>query len=139
MKKSLNQLSLVTLLMVTSTISVQSQDRELAHNASIKIDQSMPLDQAVAITNDNNREPEAIQPYFNPDNTVVVKVETSKAETVQIRILNRNNELVRKQFSDVGEGLNMVAVNNVGSLEKGIYYYEIITSSGTEKVRSIRF
>jgi hypothetical protein len=70
--------------------------------------------------------------YPNPfGHKVQVKVESEKAEEMQIRLINYAGAIVRVQNEKIKKGVNTIVVNNVANLGPGMYELQISTKSKT--------
>jgi hypothetical protein len=81
-----------------------------------------------------------IQVNPNPfvDN-ITVKYLSEVTGTMSIRVINTNGQTVVSRMSNLYKGLNMVAINNLGSLAKGMYVVEVmINGEISEKTKLMK-
>lgn len=78
----------------------------------------------------------AVSVYPNPfTSEVQVGFNATGLGTTQVRILNIQGLVVGKQIADVSHGVNRIAIENLTTLPKGMYFVELTVNGETTVVK----
>ena len=77
--------------------------------------------------------------YPNPfGSKLQARIESAKAEQAMVRIINSNGSIVKAQTISLQAGATDVSINDISSLVPGAYYFELITSTNTSRMKIIK-